>query len=459
MSPSSRLTLYDTTLRDGTQGEGISFSVLDKLRIAEKLDAFGMHYIEGGWPGSNPKDAAFFDAARQRAFRCARLAAFGSTRRANVPVGEDPQIAGLLAAGTPVVTIFGKSWRLHVTEVLGIDPAENRAMITDSVRHLKRHGREVIYDAEHFFDGYKDDPGHALATLAAAREGGADLIVLCDTNGGCLPDELETIFRAAAAHCAPTSLGIHTHNDCGLGVANALAAVRAGAVQVQGTINGYGERTGNCNLTTLVPCLQAKMGVDAVADLSRLSELSFFVDELANCPHDPRAPFVGSTAFTHKGGVHVHAVQKLARSYEHMDPAVVGNRQHILVSELSGQSNVLAKMRDLGLHLTKGSAEVAAVLAEIKRLEKEGYEFEAAEASFRAAGPPPARLAPTALRVAGIPLQLSPHRRPAARDLRGHREAADRQGERIHRGGRRRTGQRARRRPAQGPAPLLSGHR
>ena len=382
MSPHFRLTLYDTTLRDGTQGEGISFSVLDKLRIAEKLDTFGMHYIEGGWPGSNPKDAAFFDAAKKHAFRCAWLAAFGSTRRANVPVGEDPQIAGLLEAGTPVVTIFGKSWRLHVTEVLGIDPAENRAMITDSVRHLKRHGREVIYDAEHFFDGYKDDPGHALATLAAAREGGADLIVLCDTNGGCLPDELETIFCAAAAHCAPNSLGIHTHNDCGLGVANALAAVRAGAVQVQGTINGYGERTGNCNLTTLVPCLQAKMGVDAVADLSQLRELSFFVDELANCPHDPRAPFVGSTAFTHKGGVHVHAVQKLARSYEHMDPTAVGNRQHILVSELSGQSNVLAKTRNLGLNLAKGSAEVIAVLAEIKRLEKEGYEFEAAEASF-----------------------------------------------------------------------------
>ena len=382
MSSNPGLTLYDTTLRDGTQGEGINFSVLDKLRIAEKLDAFGMHYIEGGWPGSNPKDAAFFDAAKKHSFRRARLAAFGSTRRAHVPVNEDPQIAGLLEAGTPVVTIFGKSWRLHVTEVLGIDPAENRAMITDSVRHLKSHGREVIYDAEHFFDGYKDDPGHALATLAAAREGGADLIVLCDTNGGCLPDELETIFRAAAAHIAPTPLGIHTHNDCGLGVANALAAVRAGAVQVQGTINGYGERTGNCNLTTLVPCLQAKMGVEAVADLSRLTELSFFVDELANCPHDPRAPFVGSTAFTHKGGVHVHAVQKLARSYEHMDPAAVGNRQHILVSELSGQSNVLAKTRALGLNLAKGSAEVAAVLAEIKRLEKEGYEFEAAEASF-----------------------------------------------------------------------------
>ena len=375
-------TLYDTTLRDGTQGEGINFSALDKLRIAEKLDAFGMDYIEGGWPGSNPKDAAFFDEAKRLKLHHARLAAFGSTRRANLDAANDPQLALLLEAATPVVTIFGKSWRLHVTDVLGIDPAENRAMITDSVRHLKSHGREVIYDAEHFFDGYKDDPDHALATLAAARDGGADLIVLCDTNGGCLPDEVGTIFRAAAAHLSPAPLGIHTHNDCGLGVANALAAVRAGAVQVQGTINGYGERTGNCNLTTLIPCLQTKMGLSVVDDLAALTELSFFVDELANCPHDPRAPFVGSTAFAHKGGVHVHAVQKLARSYEHIDPAAVGNRQHILVSELSGQSNVLAKAHAFGLRLDKGSPEVTAVLAEIKRLEKDGYEFEAAEASF-----------------------------------------------------------------------------
>ena len=382
MSIHPRISLYDTTLRDGTQGEGINFSVLDKLRIAEKLDGFGMHYIEGGWPGSNPKDAAFFEAAKKQRFRFSKLAAFGSTRRANVPVTQDTQIALLLEAATPVVTIFGKSWRLHVTEVLGIEPAENRAMISDSVRHLKTNGREVIYDAEHFFDGYKDDSDHALATLAAARDGGADLIVLCDTNGGCLPDDLATIFRAARSHLPATALGIHTHNDCGLGVANALAAVREGAAQVQGTINGYGERTGNCNLTTLIPCLQAKLGIEIVPDLPQLTELSFFVDELANCPHDPRAPFIGSTAFAHKGGIHVHAVQKLARSYEHMDPAAVGNRQHILVSELSGQSNVLAKTQALGLNLTKGSPEVTAVLAEIKRLEKEGYEFEAAEASF-----------------------------------------------------------------------------
>ncbi len=379
-------TLYDTTLRDGTQGEGINFSVLDKLRIAEKLDAFGMHYIEGGWPGSNPKDAAFFEAAKGHRFHRAKLAAFGSTRRANVPVEKDPQVALLLEAATPVVTIFGKSWDLHVEQVLAITLEENLLMIADTVRYLKAQGREVIYDAEHFFDGHKANPAYALTTLCAAGESGADVIVLCDTNGGSLPEEVTAAMHEARqaldGRGLTTPLGIHTHNDCGLGVANALAAVRAGAVQVQGTINGYGERTGNCNLTTLIPCLQMKMELPVVGNLPGLTELSFFVDELANCPHDTRAPFIGSTAFAHKGGVHVHAVQKVARSYEHMDPAAVGNRQHILVSELSGQSNVLAKAATLGFSLTKGSQEVAAVLAEVKRMEKDGYEFEAAEASF-----------------------------------------------------------------------------
>lgn len=379
-------TLYDTTLRDGTQGEGINFSVLDKLRIAEKLDAFGMHYIEGGWPGSNPKDAAFFEAAKLHRFQHAKLAAFGSTRRANVAVEADPQVQLLLDAATPVVTIFGKSWDLHVEQVLSIPLEENLRMIGDTVRHLKSLGREVIYDAEHFFDGHQANPAYALSTLHAAGKAGADMIVLCDTNGGSLPEEITAALLSARAqlssHGLDTPLGIHTHNDCGLGVANALAAVRAGAVQVQGTVNGYGERTGNCNLTTLIPCLQVKLGLPLVKSLPQLTDLSFFVDELANCPHDPRAPFIGSTAFAHKGGVHVHAVQKVARSYEHMDPAAVGNRQHILVSELSGQSNVLAKAESLGFTLTKGSPEVVAILSEVKRLEKDGYEFEAAEASF-----------------------------------------------------------------------------
>ncbi|MBV9656845.1 MAG: citramalate synthase [Verrucomicrobia bacterium] len=383
MSLTPALTLYDTTLRDGTQGEGISFSVLDKLRVAEKLDDFGMHYIEGGWPGSNPKDVAFFAEAKSRRWKHARLAAFGSTRRGGTAVEKDAQVRTLLEAGTPVVTLVAKASRLHTTEILGVTPEENLAMITDTVRYLHGHGREVIHDAEIFFDGYKEDADYALRTLRAAHDAGANLLVLCDTLGGCLPHEIEEITRAVrAALGADARLGIHTHNDCGLGVANALAAVRAGAVQVQGTINGYGERTGNCNLTTLIPCVQAKLGLAVVPDLTRLTELSFFVDELANIAHDVRAPFVGRTAFAHKGGLHAHAVQKLARSYEHMEPAAVGNRQHILVSELSGQSNVLAKAAALGFPLEKNSAEVRAILEVVKRRESEGYEYEAAEASF-----------------------------------------------------------------------------
>ena len=376
-------TIYDTTLRDGTQGSGVSFSVEDKIRIAERLDAFGVHYIEGGWPGSNPKDVAFFADATTRAWKNAKIAAFGSTRRGGVNVADDPQIQTLLAARTPVVTIVGKSWRLHVTEILNVTPEENLAMIAETVAYLKAQGREVFYDAEHFFDGCKDDPAHALATIKVAADAGADVVVLCDTNGGTLPEEIASILADAQSHLGPTvALGIHTHNDCGLGVANALAAVRAGAVQVQGTINGYGERTGNCNLTTLLPCLQAKMHQPVVPDLSLLTELSRFVDELANLPPDPRAPFVGSSAFSHKGGLHAHAVQKVAHSYEHIPPATVGNRQHILVSELSGQSNVLSRAKAHGIELGKGSPEVAAILKEVKRLENEGFEFEAAEASF-----------------------------------------------------------------------------
>lgn len=376
-----RVTIYDTTLRDGTQGEGISFSVLDKIRVAEKLDAFGVDYIEGGWPGSNPKDIAFFQEAKQRRWSKAKIAAFGSTRRGNLAVEKDPQVLTLLAADTPVVTLVGKSWLLHVREVLHVTPEENRAMIADTVRFFKKHGREVIYDAEHFFDGYKDDPQHALQTLEAAREAGADLVVLCDTNGGSLPEDIHRATGEVIARLGPV-VGIHTHDDCGVGVANALAAIRAGAVQVQGTMNGYGERVGNCNLTTVIPNLQLKMGLEIGPDVSKLRELSLFVDELANCAHNTRAPYVGASAFAHKGGIHVNAVQKIARSYEHIDPSEVGNRQHILVSELSGQSNILLKARELGFTLDKGSPEVAEILREVKRLENEGYEFEAAEASF-----------------------------------------------------------------------------
>ncbi|RYD84747.1 MAG: citramalate synthase [Verrucomicrobiaceae bacterium] len=374
--------LYDTTLRDGTQGEGFQLSGLDKLRIAKRLDDFGIDYIEGGWPGSNPKDIEFFQEAKNLKLKHAKLAAFGSTRRANTRVEEDPQVRLLLEAETPVVTIFGKSWELQVTEVLRTTVEENQAMIRDTVAHLVKHGREVVYDAEHFFDGYKDSPEHALATLKAAADGGASCLVLCDTNGGTLPDEIMEIAGAVAKLLPGTALGIHPHNDCELAVANAIAAVKAGATQVQGTINGYGERTGNCNLTSVIPILQLKMGMTVVPHLEKLRELSYFVDDVSNNPHFARAPFVGRTAFAHKGGMHVNAVKKLARSYEHIVPASVGNQQNILVSELSGQDNILIKAEQLGVPLEKGSPEASAILRRVKELENEGYSYEAAGGSL-----------------------------------------------------------------------------
>jgi len=381
MKETPALTVYDTTLRDGTQGTGISFSVQDKLRVAERLDEFGVDYIEGGWPGSNPKDVEFFAEAAKRSWKHAKIAAFGMTRRGGVKVEDDAQVRQLLDAGTPVVTVVGKTWPLHVIEVFGVTLEENLAMIRDTVAFLKSHGREVFYDAEHFFDSYREDRQYSLATIKAAAEAGADLIVLCDTNGGSLPSFVAEATKAAAASVR-CPVGAHTHNDCGLGVANALAAVDAGAVQVQGTMNGYGERVGNCNLTTIIPLLQLKCGCPLVDDLPRLTDLSRFIDEVANVPHDIRAPFVGGAAFTHKGGLHVHAVQKLARTYEHIDPALVGNERVVTISDLSGQSNVLVKAASMGFQFAKGSPEVAKVLQEVKRLEHEGYEFESAEASF-----------------------------------------------------------------------------
>jgi len=381
MNKHPEVKLYDTTLRDGTQGEGVNFSSLDKIRIAQQLDSFGMHYIEGGWPGSNPKDVSFFERAADLEWKNARVAAFGSTRRKDIAVEDDGQVRTLLEAKTPVITFFGKSWRLHVTEILGTTETENQAMIRDTTRYLKEHGREVIYDAEHFFDGYKDAPEHALATLAAAKEGGADWLVLCDTNGGTMPHEVAEITEVVMKTFG-IPVGIHTHDDTGVAVANALASILAGATQVQGTVNGYGERVGNCNLTTVIPNLQLKMERPVVGDISQLSHLAHFVDDLANCAHNIRAPYVGSTAFAHKGGMHVNAVQKVAHSFEHITPAIVGNRQRILVSELSGQSNVLMKAKELGLPVEKGSPEALAILQNLKDLEEQGYEFEAAEASF-----------------------------------------------------------------------------
>ncbi len=378
-----QVEIYDTTLRDGSQGEGINFSVADKLRIAEKLDAFGVHYIEGGWPGSNPKDIEFFAQARKKKFKHAQLAAFGSTRKKGVPVEQDDQVRLLIAAETPVVTIFGKTSMLHVKEVLRCTPEENLAMIADTVKFLKDHGKFVIYDAEHCFDGYKLDPEYAVATWQAAEKAGADMIVLCDTNGGCLPGEVAEITKVALAklNCP---VGIHTHDDIGLGVANALVAVKTGAVQVQGTINGYGERTGNCNLTSVVPCIALKLKKTCVPEksLPQLKELSQFVDEIANLRHNPRQPWVGSAAFAHKGGTHVNAVQKISASYEHIDPAAVGNQRTVLVSDLSGRSNIVMKAAELGFKLKPEMPEVKAITARVKELEGEGYEYEAAEGSL-----------------------------------------------------------------------------
>jgi 2-isopropylmalate synthase len=383
MIMSNRVDIYDTTLRDGSQGLGISFSVLDKLRIAERLDQFGVHYIEGGWPGSNPKDIEFFEEAKRRAFRHARLAAFGATRRKGVTAAGDDQVRLLIDAETPVVTIVGKTWLLHVKEVLQTTADENLAMIEDTVRHLKRHGRFVVYDAEHSFDGYKDEPEYALATLEAAERGGADVIVLCDTNGGSIPNEVAEITRTFSGRLK-TAIGIHTHDDIGLGVANALAALDAGATHVQGTINGIGERTGNCNLTSVIPNLAFKYKRESIPQesLATLKEVSQFVDEIANMRPNPRLPWVGAAAFSHKGGQHVNAVQKLQRSYEHIDPALVGNSRHVLMSELAGKSNIIMKARELGFDVSKETPELNAMLKKVKQLEHDGYEFEAADGSL-----------------------------------------------------------------------------
>jgi len=374
------IKLYDTTLRDGTQREGISLSLADKLKIARRLDEFGIHYIEGGWPGSNPKDAAFFERVRTLDLKQAKIAAFGFTVKKGSQPEDDPNIQSLLAAETPVVTLVGKSWDMHVADVLEATLPENLQMIAVSVAYFKGKGKEVIYDAEHFFDGYKANPAYALDTVRAAAEGGADVVVLCDTNGGTMPWEVEEIVRRVAS-LIDVPLGMHAHDDSGLGVANTLAAVRAGAVQVQGTINGYGERVGNANLCTIIPDLQLKMGCTCVPAprLARLSELSYFVAEVANLPHDRHAPFVGASAFAHKGGIHVSAMLKNERSYQHIDPSLVGNYRRTLVSELSGRGNVLDKARQFGVEVSRDEAREA--VGQIKALESQGFAFESAEAS------------------------------------------------------------------------------
>ena len=375
------VVLYDTTLRDGAQREGISFSVDDKVKIAQRLDRLGIRYIEGGWPGSNPKDLAFFEQAASLGLEQARLVAFGSTRRAGVAVEEDPNIQALVASGTPAVAVVGKSWDLHVHQVLNTTLEENLKLIADSVRYLKGLGREVVYDAEHFFDGYRADPVYALQTLAAAEEAGADVLVLCDTNGGSLPSTVaEVVSEVRRATTKP--LGIHAHNDSEMAVANSLVAVERGVCHVQGTINGYGERCGNANLCSIIPTLKLKMGRECVTgeQLSTLSETARYVSEVANLSLDAHQPYVGHSAFAHKGGIHVNALLKCEDSYQHMDPALVGNRMRVVVSELSGRSNIAYKVKEYGLEMADGPAS-RQVLERIKELESQGFQFEGAEGS------------------------------------------------------------------------------
>jgi 2-isopropylmalate synthase len=387
------VTLYDTTLRDGTQGENVTLSLADKLRVARMLDEYGMPFIEGGWPGSNPKDIDFFKAARSMTWRTAKLAAFGSTRHRANSAETDPNLRELVAAETPVVTIFGKSWLLHVTEVLGATPQENLDMVADSVRFIVERGRELVYDAEHFFDGYRDDPDYALSTLRAARQAGARTLVLCDTNGGTLTDELVRIVtdvRAAlegdaAAPDAPVTWGIHTHNDAELAVANSMAAVAAGVRHVQATINGYGERAGNANMVSIVANLALKTSHELVpaggGALAGLTELSRSVAEIANLSPNDWQPYVGRSAFAHKGGVHGAAVAKVERSYQHIEPAAVGNVGRLVVSELGGRANTRIRAEQLG-HQLDGVIDPKVLSELVKQLESEGLAFEGAEASF-----------------------------------------------------------------------------
>ncbi len=383
MTHARHIEIYDTTLRDGCQAEDIAFTVEDKLRIVERLDDLGVRYIEGGWPGSNPRDEAFFKAAKELRLKQARLAAFGSTRRAGVKAAEDANLRMLLRAETPVVTIFGKTWDLHVRDDLRISKQQNLEVIYDSVSYLKRHVDTVIFDAEHFFDGHRQNAEFALECVRAAADGGADLVCLCETNGGRLPDEVAAGVAAVRA-LVSAPLGIHCHNDSELAVANSLAAVQQGVVQVQGTINGFGERCGNANLCSIIANLQLKMGYKLVtaAQLRHLRELSHFVYELANLEPYKRQPFVGLSAFAHKGGVHVAAVQKNPATYEHIDPELVGNRQRVLVSDLSGRGNVLYKASEFGIELDTHDPKVRHVLGELKELENRGFQFEGAEASF-----------------------------------------------------------------------------
>ena len=387
-SEGRKAVLYDTTLRDGMQGENIFFSPEDKLKMALRMDDAGIHYIEGGWPGSNPGAQAFFKLARETEFKQAKIAAFGSTRRAGRTCEADANLAALIESKAPVVTIFGKSWDLHVESIMANTREENLAMIEESIRFLTAHGREVIYDAEHFYDGFKANPKFALETLEAAVKGGTRCLVLCDTNGGCLPCDIDAITSKAIAHFKDKEdliFGIHTHNDCAMAVANSVTAVHVGATMVQGTINGYGERCGNADLTAIIPILAQKMKLDCIRqeDLAKLLNLSRFVSETANVPPVSSRPFVGKSAFAHKGGVHVSAIMKNPKAYEHMAPELVGNQRRVIVSEQSGKSNITYKANELGVDLGDDESRKATIVSAIKELENDGFEFDAAEGSLK----------------------------------------------------------------------------
>lgn len=376
--------LYDSTLREGTQSEDVAFSVEDKVRIAHRLDEVGVHYIEGGWPASNPRDFRFFRQMRAETLRQATLVVFGSTPRRGLAPEVDPNLRAMLEAGARAATVFGKSWDVHVREALGMSLEENVRAVADCMAYLKQHFREVFFDAEHFFDGFKANPQYALSVVEAAWRGGADCVVLCDTNGGTLPHELEEIIRAFRERLPGCPFGIHAHDDAGMAVANTVLAVRLGATQVQGTVNGYGERCGNADLCVVIPNLVLKLGVECLPPegLRHLRELSRFVAELANLPCDKHQPYVGESAFAHKAGVHVSAVERNPRTYEHVDPELVGNRRRVLISDLSGRSNVVRKAREFGLELAADHPAVQRVLEELKSRELDGYQFEGAEASF-----------------------------------------------------------------------------
>jgi len=377
------IKIYDTTLRDGSQAEEIAFSVEDKVRIAQKLDELGIHYIEGGWPGSNPKDLQFFQEIKSTPLGQAKIAAFGSTCRAGIPPEKDANIQALIEAGTEVVTIFGKSWDVHPLEALSITLDQNLEIIHQSIRFLKDRIPEVIFDAEHFFDGFKNNPKYALSTLMTAQNAKADWIVLCDTNGGTFPYEVQSIIDEVGKKIS-IPLGIHVHNDTEMAVANTILAVKEGIGLVQGTINGYGERCGNANLCSIIPNLKLKMGIDCITDaqLRKMTEISRFVSELANLPHPKYLPYVGDSAFAHKGGVHVSAIRKSGITYEHVQPERVGNRQRVLISDLSGESNILYKAAEFKIDIESADPKVRAILDNLKQLENQGFQFEGAEGSF-----------------------------------------------------------------------------